>query len=532
VVRARIVILLALVMALNVPAMADAVDLGALLSETEGAVTRLDNGIEKARMLVALARGYAKHGDRLRALHWLNRAVNLALSIPPDWISIDALLNRDQLLRQAVEEQATLGDFAGALRNAKAWSDSDRPRIATCEEYSDVAKCQAKAGDVAGAWATCDLIHPRWGRPMALASVAVTLAESRRFDAALASIDRLDKIPAEDKDAAEVNQSYRNQSLLMIAREQARCGRFQEALRTADRPHRDSTKIEALEAIARIRLELSDQPGAREAVARAVRLFTRLDAAERKPFGAMATFQAKVGDVPGALETASKYLEGGGKGPALLSISIAQSKLGERAKAAQNFKEGLALAKSRGADLLNAALEQAQGHEFDRAMEMAHFVGRPGLVLQEVAVELARMGNVGRALQIARAIRHEPDKAETLSTLATIQAKAKDPLARQTFQRAFEAAMADGDEVVALKKVGLAQVRAGYPDAAADTFREARRRVIRLKPEEVKLADIARAQAGGGDPAGAVAWARSQSSRLLRAQGLVAVLEGLTEGPE
>ncbi len=56
--------------------------------------------------------------------------------------------------------------------------------------------------------------------------------------------------------------------------------------------------------------------------------------------------------------------------------------------------------------------------------------------------------------------------------------------------------------------------------------------MIRLKPEEVKLADVARAQAGGGDPAGAVAWARSQSSRLLRAQGLVAVLEGLTEGPE
>ncbi len=91
---------------------------------------------------------------------------------------------------------------------------------------------------------------------------------------------------------------------------------------------------------------------------------------------------------------------------------------------------------------------------------MAHFVGRPGLVLQEVAFELARMGNIGRALEIARAIRHEPDKAETLSAVATIQAKAKDPLARQTFQRAFEAAMADGDEVVALKKVGLAQVRA------------------------------------------------------------------------
>ncbi len=51
---ARIVILLALVLTINVPAMADAVDLGALLNETEGAVTRLDNGIEKARMLVAL----------------------------------------------------------------------------------------------------------------------------------------------------------------------------------------------------------------------------------------------------------------------------------------------------------------------------------------------------------------------------------------------------------------------------------------------------------------------------------------------
>ncbi len=41
--------------------------------------------------------------------------------------------------------------------------------------------------------------------------------------------------------------------------------------------------------------------------------------------------------------------------------------------------------------------------------------------------------------------------------------------------------MADGDEVVALKKVGLALVRAGYVDAAADTFREARKRVTGVK---------------------------------------------------
>jgi tetratricopeptide (TPR) repeat protein len=520
-----------------VSARAGGVDLGALLKETEAAIEKLDNGVEKARLQVSLAIAYAKHGDRQQALHWLNRAVNLAVNVPSCWIEADAELEKIDLLRRALAEQAELGDFEGALRSANAWGYRDKPLAITGEQFGDVAAGRAKAGDAAAAWATCDRIHPRWGRPQALASVAHLLAEAHRFDAALATLDRIDKLPAEDNDARQVNQQYRNQSLLMVVREQARFGPLKDTLRTAERANGNPAKIETLQAIARVLLERGDQSGAREAVARARSIYARLDAAQQKSLWKMAASQAEVGDVAGALETASKHLEGGGRGFALLSISIAQSKAGKPAEAAQTFKQGLALAKSQqfvGWYTLGAAVnEQVEGGEFDRALEIAQFSGRPSLVLQHVAVGLARSGNVRRALEIANSITGVAgDRAEALNEIAAIQAQAKAPLARQTFQWAFEAAIADEDEVVSLKKVGLAQVRAGYVDAAADTFREVRQRVIRLKSEDVKLADIARAQAGGGDPTGALAWARSQSSRRVRAQGLVGVLEGLTDGPE
>ncbi|HET6324236.1 MAG TPA: hypothetical protein VFG04_06010 [Planctomycetaceae bacterium] len=535
---ARCVTALSMLLVLKVPAMAGTVDVDALLRETEEAVEKLDASIEKASMRASLAMAYAKRGNRQKALHLLNRAVNLALNIPPDWISLHDLLDQSYLMRRAIRGQAKLADVAGALRNAKAWSDSQRPNITGTEEYESVVSGQADAGDVAGAWATCDRISPLWGfRALALSGVAVTLAEARHFEAALETVDRLDKVPAENKDAAKTKQLYRNQSLLMIACEQAKCGRVEEALRTAERPNRDLLKITTLQHIAKIRLEHGDERVARQVVAKALSLYARLDAAQQRSLWTMAPSQAEVGDVPGALKTTSELLEGGGKGFALLAISIAQSKVGERAKAAQTFKEGLDLAKSRPVGgwytLLSAAEEQVQGREFDRAMEIAQFVERPSLVLRDVAVGLAQSGNIRRALEIAYSIKDvASDKAEALSNVAAIQAKAKDALAKRTFQHAFEAAMSDEDDVVILKKVGLAQVRAGYVDAAADTFRETRKRVIRAQSEEVKLADIARAQAGGGDPAGALAWARSQSSRLFRAQGLVGALEGLTEGPE
>ncbi len=177
---ARIVILLALVLTINVPAMADAVDLGALLNETEGAVTRLDNGIEKARMLVALARGYAKHGDRLRALHWLNRAVNLALSIPPDWISIDALLNRDQLLRKRSKNRPRSGT-SRALPQCQG-VERERPTknrhlrgILGCSQVSGQGwRCRGSVGDVrfdsssmGSTDGTCECCgHPRGVAPL------------------------------------------------------------------------------------------------------------------------------------------------------------------------------------------------------------------------------------------------------------------------------------------------------------------------------------------------------------------------------
>jgi tetratricopeptide (TPR) repeat protein len=511
---------------------AQTVDVGAVLKEAEQAAEKLDASLAKANMLASLEIAYAKRGDRQRAIQLLDRVVNMTLKIPrgpnSDW-------GLYFLPARAIEEQARLGDVAGALRNANAMRVRYHLKV---PEFGDVAKGQAEAGDIDGAWTTCDQIDPQWGdlKGRALMDVVAALAERQRFDAALQTVDRIKKVPAKDNDTAEMNRASRNNSLFTIAYEQAKCGQLNEALQTTERTNRDLIKVRTFQEIAKVRLNQGDQPGAREAVRRALPAFLRLDPPERRAFWRMAVSQAEVGDVQGALETTSKFIEGPAKGYALLSISIAQAKVGDRAKSAQTFKEGLALArpgkaKNWGTDDYAAATQQAHAGEFDRALEIARFIERQADVLREVVEGLAKAGDFRRALEIADLIKDRArQKSTALREIAAVQAKSKQPLARQTFQRAFEAAMADKDEVIALKELGFAQLRAGYVDAAADSFREARKRAIRLDAMQ-ELDEIARAQAAGGDPTGALTWARSQSSPLFKACSLVGVVEGLTQGP-
>ena len=117
--------------------------------------------------------------------------------------------------------------------------------------------------------------------------------------------------------------------------------------------------------------------------------------------------------------------------------------------------------------------------------------------------------------------------------------KLRTNLSDEPFERALEAAklieIGGGTDVIALYELGLTQVRAGYVDVAAKTFDEARRRALHYKEVTYAAAlfqDIARAQAGGGDPRGALACARAQSSQLFKALSLAGVIQGLIEGPE
>jgi tetratricopeptide (TPR) repeat protein len=521
-IRRSVIAMVLLLQMLSSRSLAGEVNLPALLKEAEEAVEKVDFG-DKAAMLADLAPAYEKRGDRQQALKLLDRAAQMALKIP---ITPDSDWGRYFFPLEIIREQAKLGDVAGAMRNATVLGKAMERKT---PEFGSVALGQAEAGDVAGAWATCERIHPQWGmrKGMALCDVANALAEAGRFEPALQTVEKIEKLPAKDDDTRKSNRGSRNFSLLMIACEQAKRGQVKEALQTAERADNEVMKARTLQEIAKIRLERGDQRGAQEAVQRALPIVKReIDFASET-----IAAQAEAGDVPGALETTAKYLKGSAKGAALILISIAQAKNGDRNAAARTFKEGLALVKTEKTLLGYLALKLAKAGEFDRALELAALSGSPGSVLQEVAAGVAKTGDFGRALTIANSIKNDArNKARALCEIAAAQAKARQPLARQTFQRAFEAAMADTEEMTALKELGRAQLQAGYVDAAADTFNEARKRAIKRRLDSPEFQEIGQAQAAGGDALGALKWARAQASPLLKARSLVGVVQGLTEG--
>jgi tetratricopeptide (TPR) repeat protein len=370
---------------------------------------------------------------------------------------------------------------------------------------------------------------------MALGDVAVELAELRRFNLAIQTADRIQQVPTKDKEMAKNHTSRRNDVLSMIACEQAKCGQAKDALLTVERANDDHVRVKALEQIAKLCIDRGDERNAREAVLKALPIFKRLKASERRALWTLAVFQAELGDIGSALETTSKFVDVPAKGFALMGISLAQAKAGDGASSGQTFKEGIALAKSAKVDdwytLDDAASLQIQAGQFDRALEIARVVGKPRNILWQVSVGLAKAGDFQRALKISDSLKDDAyAKAVVLSEIAGLQAKAGQPLARQTFQRAFDAAMSDKD-LNALKVVGVRQLRAGYVNAAADTFHEVRKEAIQSKYDPEYLVDIGRAQAAGGDSSGALTWARSQSSPLFKACGLVGVVQGLTQGP-
>jgi len=466
---------------------------------------------------VTLAAVHAKRGERKQALKILERAVQLASKLESSW-------DRDPVGLDAVALQAKLGDVAGALRNVKALQ-------LDVFGLGRVAQSQAEAGDLAGAWATCDQCDLVSGKTIAVYPVLGVLIEAGRFDAALRLIDQIDKLPEKSD---EDKRAYCNKCRLEVASAQARRGQLKETLRTAERMGDDLAKAETLREIATIRLSSGDLIGAKEAVQRALPIFKRHREFDSELFEELVTAQAETGDIPGALETTAKVFKGQSRGYLLLRISIAQAKAGDRNAATRTFKEGLALVRAEKDDkrgFLGAiANRQAQAGEFDRALELAQLIGDRGEISREVAVELAKAGDIERALKVAASTPNDSgEQATAFCEIASVQAKSRQPSAKGTFQRAVEAAMSNRNiAVAALRRIGQAQLQAGDADAAAKTFDEARKRALPSKFFSSDFEQIAEVQATGGDARRALSWARSQSAQLPKARSLVGVLHALT----
>lgn len=515
------------------------IDVSALLKETEQTVEKVD--ADRRGLLLELAGQYAKHGERHRAQRILEHLVKQMTPPPTAAIADEHVPEKNLFLGEVARAEAKFGYVAEALQTTNAISDSFRAAFA----QSNIADVQAEAGDFQGALTTCDRIDSQagWWKAVALGQVAFAQANAGHFDASLHTVKLIEGVPAKDDDTRKMNRACRNNALMWIAREMAKRGRLKEALQTAERDDRVLARLRAFEDIAKIQVKRCDKAGAKVTARKALRLAAQLH--DIDAIWEAAATQAAVGDVTGAIESTSKYLTSPVKAYALLPISLAQISAGERDAAARSFDEALAVIRKGALDdslLQHFAVEQAKAGQFERAIKVAEAIRNSptkAAALREIAIQVLKRHDVPRALKIADSIKDSYHRALALRSIAVAQAKAKQPVAKQTFEDALEAAksieIGGGTDVIALCEVGLAQVQAGCVDAAAKTFDDARRKALQYKEATYAAAlmqDIARSQSGGGDPGRALTWARLQSSPLLKARSLVGVAQGLVEGPE
>jgi tetratricopeptide (TPR) repeat protein len=534
------------------------IDVGTILKEAEETAEMLRT--DRTAILFDLAVAQAKHGDRQESKRLMKRTIKLSMEVRST--DEETKAREDLFLKRVSFAQAELGDSAGALKTAQLISKTGYVAWA----QSDIAWSQAQAGDFKGALATCDRINPEAGsfKADALHKVAWAEAEAGQFDASFQTVKLIEAVLAKDDDTRgtekgsdkvpgtfltfddtrKTNRSLRNDALDIIAKEQAKRGKMKEARSTLQGDVRETVRVRTLLDIAKIQAERGDKPGAMETCREVLRLAERLN--DVNCFWRLAETQAAVGDISGALKTITKFPKDTDKAYMLLLISIAAMKTGERSAAAKSFEEGLAVAKTGELESKNleyVANKLAQARDCDRAINIADVIrsaSTKSLALRKIVFEVLKQHDIPRALKIADSIKDQSyDRALALGAVGATQAKAKLPAAAQTLERALEAAklieIGGGTDVIALYELGLTQVQAGYVDVAAKTFDEARRRALQYKEATYAAAlfqDIARAQAGGGDPRGALACARSQSSQLFKALSLAGVIQGLIEGPE
>ena len=303
-------------------------------------------------------------------------------------------------------------------------------------------------------------------------------------------------------------------------------------------------------------------------VARGINTSQRAEAFESivGAFGAIASAQAKVGDVDAARQTLAAALaiarsidDANPRVKALAYIAIVQAKVG-------HFTDALDTARSiddvppcvraylRAYVLVPIASAQARAGDVDAArqtlaatLQIAHRLSRASnraRALTNIASAQAKVGDVdaakwtlAAALEVARGIDYVYSRADALTDIASVQARLGEvDAARQTLAAALAIARSIDKAIRAgaLIRIAIAQAKAGDVDAA----RRTRAAVLAITPRidkayqvlfyESRLADIASEQAGAGHFADALAIARSIDSAYLRVEALVRIVRRQT----
>ncbi len=445
-----------------------AAELALALTDEEQQVrvlARMATGIEAARATYACVIG---------------QAVAVAQTIRDEKGRSRALVHIAVARARAGDRSGAQESFAQAIKVAQTIRDEQWTHTYRDEVLSDIALALAKAGNVEQAIELAKTIKGGW-RDGALSDIAVAQAKAGDLPQALAMMQTI-------TDTLIIGPHH---SVLMvaIAEAQARAGDRLEARKSFARAIKFANTIigkesawrlsevaEALVHIAGAQARAGERAGAQESFTQAINVAQTITDEFRRDMtlSDVAVARAKVGDVPQALAMMQTITDTLIIGPhhsvLMVAIAEAQARAGDRSGAQESFAQAIKIA-------------QTMADE-----------GWRNQVLSDIALALAKAGNVEQAIELAKTMKGGW-RDGALSDIALGQAEAGDIARAQMLAKTI----ADKERQILIAGIAKAQIRAGDIEQALAFSQR-----LTDKEQQVRLiADIADAQARAGDRAGA-----------------------------
>lgn len=388
--------------------------------------------------------------------------------------------------------------------------------LVDCHQFpyliGEIAKAQAKAGDVSGAMHTAAGIEDDSCQRIVLGSVIEVLKETD-VQGALLIAGGIQDIRT------------KTSALLAIAENETRKGHVQVAAQAAAAiPEDSAAKSSALVTVAQAQVKAGDPAAAIKTLEQARQAAVRIPEDSRKAFALteVAKAQTEAGAQAGAITTLEQALQAAGilhsevpeKAEALSGIAAAQARAGDRAGAAHIFTQAAQIDSliqnpdDKWASLSEIAAAQAAAGFIQEALHtISEILDEPTKVeaVHTIVKTQTEAGDIEGVLRTAGEIRNEPEKAAALREITFSLAGAGH------VQEAAQAAAAipDGAAVKAraLASVARAQLEAGDRANALKTLEQALQAAATLQSEVPEKAEaliaIAAVQAKSGDRAGA-----------------------------
>jgi tetratricopeptide (TPR) repeat protein len=528
------------------------------------ATDRVEHADMRATLFAQVAEAQVKAGEADAARATLTRAREAARRVPDpeaSWVkrflkrvlwetaeSARQALYRDIVFERVAKAHARAGEFAHALDTAREIRDDNR----RLEALVEVAAAQTRSGrrdearaSLARALETAEAAQRAKARAEFLATVAREQVMAGDREAARETFSR--SLRAAETLASGADREL---ALVFIGSQQVKAQDLAGALDTVAKLRDPTSRIGLLTSIARQRAQGRQPTPARELLAQALEMATKVEDATLRAAALddVAEVQAEMGDLAGAMATAMRMPERARRPMRLRWIARDLARSGQfplALRAANSLPETAGDAQLRAFALADIALAQAGARQFAQSLATAATIEQADIgagTLADIAAEQEKAGGApaaartfSAALEMARGLAGPRERASALARVAERLTVTDEGAGRQAFARALAAAGGVEEpsfRMAVLVEIGQGQARAGARAAARDTFARALKSAAGIEDAGYRaraLEDAARALAEVGEAAQAIEAAEAGPTPYGRAASLAQVADIVAE---